>query len=73
MIMSKKHYDSVIRLGIINTITSVPEKDKTSFYKPIEKYKKLPDCYGILTERRNHKVVTDEHKLFGTKKTHKYY
>lgn len=71
--MSKKHYDSVIRLGVINSITSVPEKDKVSFYKPIKKNKLLPDCYGILTERRNHKVVTDENKLYGTKKNHKYY
>ncbi len=71
--MSKKHYDSVIRLGVINSITSVPEKDKTSFYKSIKKNKLLPDCYGILTERRNHKVITDENKLYGTKKTHKYY
>ena len=42
---------------------------------PIPKKKniKLPPNYGILIERRNHKVVTDENKLYGTSKSHKYY
>ena len=29
--------------------------------------------FGVIKERRNPKVITDEHKLFGTRKNHKYY
>ena len=44
----------------INTIKAEPKKPK-----------KLG--YGILIEKRYPKVKTDENKLFGTNKTHKYY
>lgn len=64
---------SNIKLGTIENIVITPNKDKESFYRKTKKIKNLPDCYGILTERRNHKVETDENKLYGTNKTHKYY
>lgn len=64
---------SNIKLGIIRNIVITSNKDKESFYRKTKKIKNLPDCYGILTERRNYKVKTDENKLYGTNKTHKYY
>lgn len=54
-------------------IGSVPDKYKKSFYNNTKKTIPIPNCCGILVERRNHKVKTDENKLFGTKENHKYF
>jgi len=54
-------------------IDFVPNKYKQSFYDNAKKAIPIPDCCGILVERRNHKVKTDENKLFGTKENHKYF
>ena len=64
---------SNIKLGTIGNIVITSNKDKESFYKKTKKIKKLPNCFGILIERRNHKVKTDENKLYDTRKSHKYY
>lgn len=72
--MNKKHYDSVIRLTTIDKIESQPDKSYNKY--PKNKYKKINEKsigYGILIERRNHKVKTDENKLYGTKLNHKYF
>lgn len=61
--------NSNIKLGTIGNITVASNKGKRLFYKKTNK----TDCYSILIERRNHKVKTDENKLFGTKQNHKYY
>lgn len=44
-----------------------------SYPIPKKKNIKLPPNYGILIEKRRHKVITDENKLYGTRKSHKYY
>lgn len=38
-----------------------------------EQRKVKPLGYGVIIEKRYPKVKTDENKLFGTNKTHKYY
>lgn len=65
--------NSNIKLGTIENIVIASNKDKRLFYKNTNKTKNLSNCYSILIERRNHKVKTDQNKLFGTKQNHKYY
>ena len=61
--------NSNIKLGTIGNINITSNKGKRLFYKNTNK----TDCYSIIIERRNHKVKTDQNKLFGTKQNHKYY
>lgn len=72
--MNKKHYDSIIKLSTIGKIESQPDKTYNKYFN--SKYKnidKKPINYGILIEKRKHKVITDENKLYGTKPNHKYF
>lgn len=50
----------------LDSIETKPNKEKKFI-------KKHSFNFGILYERRNPKVETDENKLFGTRKSHKYY
>lgn len=63
----KNQFDlHTITLKGLDTIETKPNKEKKS----------IKGCgfnFGILYERRNPKVETDENKLFGTKKNHKYF
>lgn len=47
--------------------------DKTNSNKPIKVSEFTKACNGQIYVRVGPKVVTDEHKLFGTKPNHKYY
>ena len=52
-----------IQLKTLDNIKVTSIKQKTTTH----------ESYGILVERRNHKVKTDEDKLYGTRKFHRYY
>lgn len=62
-----------IELKTFSHIDIIPESNKESFYNKFKKTINKKNNYGILVERRNHKVITDENKLYGTKESHKYY
>ncbi|MBP3201331.1 MAG: hypothetical protein J6M39_06770 [Lachnospiraceae bacterium] len=54
-----------IKIKGLGAIESQPKLKKENI--------KLPPNYGILIEKRKHKVITDENKLYGTRQSHKYY
>lgn len=62
-----------IKLKTFSHIEIIPESNKEPFYNKSKKQRINRHNYGILIERRNHKVITDENKLYGTRKSHKYY
>lgn len=62
-----------IELKTFTHIDIILESDKESFYNKSKKTINKKNNYGVLIERRNHKVITDENKLYGTKESHKYY
>lgn len=67
--MNKKHYNSVIKLSTIGKIESQPDKT----YNKYKNINKKSIVYSILIEKRKHKIITDENKLYGTKSNHKYF
>lgn len=62
-----------IKLKIIGHIEITPETNKEPFYNKSKKNIVKRNNPGVLIERRNHKVKTDENKLYGTRESHKYY
>lgn len=64
--MKKKTNKTDIILRVPETIEVKPNKEKKNIKSAIYNF-------GIIYERRNPKVVTNKHKLFGTKPNHKYY
>ena len=64
--MKKKINKNDIILQVPEAIEVKPNKEKKNI-------KPATYNFGIVYERRNPKVITDEHKVFGTKSNHKYY
>lgn len=64
--MKKKTNKNDIILQVPEAIEVKPNKEKKNI-------KPATHNFGVVCERRNPKVVTNEHKLFGTKPNHKYY
>lgn len=53
----------------VNNIVNLPKHNINKV--TLSSYTKA--CNNIIYERRNPKVITDEHKLFNTKPHHKYF